>query len=129
MTNVEILEQYPWIKRDVYDYVRENIKEEFRPNGIETYINGMSREGLLDAYLSWNGIIDWTTNIITFMDMAFSSDDTDQLMRDLRECDFENKMNGELQLYYLQIGGKISEDIYYCSNLYFMFSRTWYDYE
>ena len=96
MTNVEILEQYPWIKRDIYDYVRENIKEEFRPNGIEAYINGMSREGLLDAYLSWNGIIDWTTNIITFMDMAFSSDDTDQLMRDLRECDFENKMNGEL---------------------------------
>ena len=96
MTNVEILEQYPWIKRDVYDYVEHNVSAFARPNGIEDYINGMSREGLLDAYLSWNGIVGWTTNIITFMDMAFSSDDTDQLMRDLRECDFENKMNGEL---------------------------------
>lgn len=53
-------------KKDLKEYL---VKE--TGNYTESEVDDMSNKELLDAYLTWNGLLGWTDNIIQVVEAAF----------------------------------------------------------
>lgn len=84
MTNAKALGFSCKVYDDVSEFVRENMPE---VKDIDEYINKCSRRRLLDMYLSWNGIIDYTDSIISVISLLFPDNE-------IREVDFDTKCDG-----------------------------------
>ena len=73
-------EEYPWI----YDDLAENYSD--------AEIDNMSRAEVLEGYLLYNGVFNFSNSIITCMEALFHSDDTG--LDNLCECDFDYRLDG-----------------------------------
>ena len=86
MNVVEFLkDEYPWIYRDVAE------------NYSDKEINEMNRRELLEAYLRYQGIVNYTDTIIPVFEALFRNDITKQYYCDLAECDFDCKLDGSFE--------------------------------
>lgn len=88
MTNTELLEQM-WFYRTIRDFVMENYNLESKEE-IDEFINGMTRRELLDAWLTWEGLIDYTDTIIDIVCSLFQ----DEEYGGLNEIDFDETIDG-----------------------------------
>lgn len=61
------------VKSDILDYLVENGKARDREHAISEISNYTWRE-LFDMYLTWNGIIGFTDDILEARDMLYRSD-------------------------------------------------------
>lgn len=75
-------EEYPWIYEDLAE------------NYSDAEIDNMSRAEVLEGYLRYNGVINFSNSIITCMEALFHSDETRQGFDNLCECDFDCKLDG-----------------------------------
>ena len=82
-TQSEFLEEeYPWIYSDLTE------------NYSDAQINNMSRAEVLEGYLRYNGVINFSDDIITCIEALFHGDNTRQGFDNLCECDFDCKLDG-----------------------------------
>jgi hypothetical protein len=71
MTNTELLESVGMLE-DVKEYVEEN--------DVDTTIDEATPKELIDAWLSWNGVVGYTDDIITIVSL---------FLEDVEPIDFE----------------------------------------
>jgi hypothetical protein len=82
-TQTEFLEvEYPWIYNDL------------AMNYTDAEIDNMSRAEVLEGYMRYNGVIRFSDSIITCIEALFYNDTTKQRFDELRECDFDCKLDG-----------------------------------
>ena len=81
MTNVEVLENNGY-----YGDVKEFVENNYPEVDADEKINEMSREQLFDAWLRWNGMYGYTSQIIGLMTTLVNSDEQ---FSELFEVDFE----------------------------------------
>jgi len=75
-------EEYPWIYHDLAE------------NYSDAKIDNMSRAEVLEGYLCYNGVINFSNDIITCMEALFCNDETGQPFDVLCECDFDCRLDG-----------------------------------
>lgn len=75
-------EEYPWIYNDLAE------------NYSDAEIDNMSRAEVLEGYMRYNGVINFSNDIITCMEALFHNDKTRQYYCELAECDFDCKLDG-----------------------------------
>lgn len=68
---VQKLKEETYAYEDIKSYVEENAY--LGGMTVDDYINTMSNFELLDAYLTWNGIIGYTTPIARLIDVLSQS--------------------------------------------------------
>lgn len=89
MTNYEILSNNgEWILSDLREYFN------FDSEGFIEQINSMSRGDILEGWLTWQGIIGYTDDIITVIIALFQGDESGQNINTIDECDFDINLNG-----------------------------------
>lgn len=75
-------EEYSWIYNDLAE------------NYSDAEIDNMSRAEVLEGYMRYNGVINFSNDIITCIEALFHSDNTGQGFDDLCECDFDCRLDG-----------------------------------
>lgn len=69
--------EYPWIYEDLAE------------NYTDATIDNMSRAEVLEGYLRYNGVINFSDSIIACMEALFRND-----FDSLSECDFDYRLDG-----------------------------------
>ena len=76
--------EYPWIYNNL------------AANYSDSEIDNMNRAEVLEGYLKYNGIVNYSTDIICCIEALFHNDTTGQGFDGLCECDFDCKLDGEV---------------------------------
>ena len=75
-------DEYPWIYNDLAE------------NYSDAEIDNMSRAEVLEGYLRYNGVINFSNDIITCIEALFHNDETGEGLKWLCECDFDLRLDG-----------------------------------
>lgn len=82
--NVDVLRECRFYG-DVHDYLIEN--NVCDNDGIDDYINHMSRTEIIEAYLNWNGIYGYTDMIVALVASLLNPQYDDIYEVDFDDCD------------------------------------------